>query len=88
MEVELLFGTWASEKVGNLTPKELDEFEAFVNMETIDIYNVIMLRRDVPEEMKVWCDMVTRIQDWARKSPLGNAKPETYEKVKKDNNLI
>ena len=30
----------------------MDQFEEFVNMETIDIYNVITLRLDVPEEMK------------------------------------
>ena len=57
-------------------------------METIGIYNMIELRTEAPEEMKVGCDAVTRIQDWARKSPLGKANTETYKKVKRDNNLI
>ena len=66
LEVDLLLGKWASDNVGNLTLEELDEFEAFVDMETINIYNVITLRTDVLEEIKVGCDVVTRIQDWAR----------------------
>ena len=36
-------------------------------MDTMDIYNVITLRTEVLEEMKVGCDVVKRIQDWARK---------------------
>ena len=74
--------------MGNLTLEELDEFKAFFNMETIGIYDMIKLRTEAPEEMKVGCDVVTRIQDWDRKSPLGKANPETYKKVKRDNNLI
>ena len=37
----------ASENVGYLTLQELDDFEVNVDMETINIYNVIMLRTDV-----------------------------------------
>ena len=37
LEVDLLLGTWASENVMQLSEDELDQFEAFVNMETIDI---------------------------------------------------
>jgi succinate dehydrogenase assembly factor 2 len=51
LEVDLLLGTWASINVPSLNADELDEFEKFVNMETIDIYNVLTLRSDVPEEM-------------------------------------
>lgn len=89
LEVDLLLGTWASEHVPLLNEKELDEFEEFVNMETIDIYNVITLRLDCPEEMKRNGEsIVERIQQWARSSPLGKADPETYKEVKKDANLI
>merc|ERR1712127_879687 len=79
LEVDLLLGTWASENVPSLTVDELDEFERFVNMETIDIYNVLTLRVDVPEEMRGEegsgreKSLVERIQDWAKESPLGKA---------------
>jgi succinate dehydrogenase assembly factor 2 len=83
LEVDLLLGTWAHENVPGLQGDELDQFEDFVNMETIDIYNVITLRLDVPEEMKRGGEgVVERIQLWARSSPLGKADPETYKKVK------
>lgn len=88
--VDLLLGTWASDNVPNLKEDELDQFEDFVNMETIDIYNVITLRLDVPEEMKRpdGNGVVERIQEWARSSPLGKADPDTYKAIKTEKNLI
>eukprot|EP00980_Cylindrotheca_fusiformis_P029331 scaffold23297_cov132-Cylindrotheca_fusiformis.AAC.9 len=89
LEVDLLLGTWASDHVATLDANELDEFEDFVNMETIDIYNVITLRLDVPESMKKGGNgVVERIQEWARSNPLGKADPEAYRAVKTDKNLI
>ena len=91
LEVDLLLGTWASENVPRLSPSELDEFEEFVNLETIDIYNVITLRTDVPESMRgVGSEktLVEKIQDWAKESPLGKASREKYVEVKSKNNLI
>ena len=90
LEVDLLLGTWAHENVPQLTASELDEYEAFVNLETIDIYHVITLRLDVPEHMKTadGNGVVERIQAWARASPLGQADPEKYKEVKTANKLI
>jgi succinate dehydrogenase assembly factor 2 len=90
LEVDLLLGTWAHNNVHKLSPLELDEYERFVNLETIDIYNVITLRLDVPEDMKTASGdgVVERIQTWARGSPLGKADPEKYKQVKADNKLI
>jgi succinate dehydrogenase assembly factor 2 len=89
LEVDLLLGTWASENVPLLNEDELDQFEDFVNMETIDIYNVITLRLDVPEEMKRGGNSVAeKIQEWARSSPLGKADPDTYKAVKTEHKLI
>lgn len=89
LEVDLLLGTWASDNVPTLNDSELDQYEDFVNMETIDIYNVITLRLDVPESMKRDGNgVVERIQEWARSSPLGKADPEKYREVKTEKNLI
>uniref|UniRef100_A0A7S1ZCM3 Uncharacterized protein n=1 Tax=Trieres chinensis TaxID=1514140 RepID=A0A7S1ZCM3_TRICV len=90
LEVDLLLGTWANENVQRLNSDELDQYEAFVNLETIDIYNVITLRTGVPENMKRdgGKGVVEQIQEWARNSPLGKANPEVYADVKIKNNLI
>lgn len=89
LEVDLLLGTWASDNVPTLNDDELDQYEDFVNMETIDIYNVITLRLDVPDSMKRdGTGVVERIQEWARSSPLGKADPEKYREMKTDKNLI
>mmetsp|Transcript_20744 Transcript_20744/g.24724 ORF Transcript_20744/g.24724 Transcript_20744/m.24724 type:complete len:224 (-) Transcript_20744:219-890(-) len=89
LEVDLLLGTWASKFVHTLEMKELDEYEDFVNMETIDIYNIITLRVDVPDEVKTedGSGVVEQIQEWARSSPLGKD-PVEYSNVKKEHNLI
>jgi succinate dehydrogenase flavin-adding protein (antitoxin of CptAB toxin-antitoxin module) len=90
LEVDLLLGTWASQNVSKLLQgDELDQFEDFVNMETIDIYNVITLRLDVPEHMKRDGNgVVERIQEWARSSPLGKADPQKYKAMKIEAKLI
>jgi succinate dehydrogenase flavin-adding protein (antitoxin of CptAB toxin-antitoxin module) len=90
LEVDVLLGTWASLNVSSLTMDELDQFENFVNLETIDIYNIITLRTDVPDFMQTddGSGVVERIQEWARSSPLGKGSPEKYSKVKKEHNLI
>jgi succinate dehydrogenase flavin-adding protein (antitoxin of CptAB toxin-antitoxin module) len=88
-EVDLLLGTWASRNVPTLEVDELDQFEDFVNMETIDIYNIITLRIDVPDALKRdGAGIVERIQDWARSSPLGKADPDRYKDVKTEAKLI
>lgn len=90
LEVDLLCGTWANQNVPSLEMDELNQFEDFVNLETIDIYNIITLRTDVPDEMKRedGSGVVERIQTWARSNPLGKAEPEKYSSMKKENNLI
>eukprot|EP00537_Pseudo-nitzschia_pungens_P010243 CAMPEP_0172386112 /NCGR_PEP_ID=MMETSP1061-20121228/3712_1 /TAXON_ID=37318 /ORGANISM="Pseudo-nitzschia pungens, Strain cf. pungens" /LENGTH=220 /DNA_ID=CAMNT_0013115381 /DNA_START=175 /DNA_END=837 /DNA_ORIENTATION=+ len=89
LEVDLLLGTWASENVPHLSEDELDQFEDFVNLETIDIYNVITLRLGVPEELKRpgGTGVVERIQEWARSHPLGKGDPDAYEAAKKEHKL-
>lgn len=91
LEVDLLLGTWANQNVPSLNAAELDEFEAFVNVETIDIYNIITLKvQELPKEFvtEQGNGVVERIQAWAKQNPLGKADPEAYKKVKTDNNLI
>jgi succinate dehydrogenase assembly factor 2 len=90
LEVDLLLGAWASENVPKLSESELDEFENFVNSETIDIYNIITFRLEIPERWRSnnGNGVVERIQDWAKKNPLGRADPEKYKEVKETAKLI
>merc|ERR1712071_439100 len=86
LEVDLLLGTWANENVNDLPDDELDLFEELVNEETIDIYNILTLRTDIPDRLDN--NVVRSIQEWAKMSPLGKADKEAYEDAKKKNNLI
>ena len=86
LEVDVLLGVWASENVPTLSDVELDQFEEFVNEDTIDIYNLLTLRTDVPEKFQNNA-VVNRIQEWCEGSPLGTT-TEGYKKAKTDFNLI
>mmetsp|Transcript_18777 Transcript_18777/g.40674 ORF Transcript_18777/g.40674 Transcript_18777/m.40674 type:complete len:231 (+) Transcript_18777:148-840(+) len=92
LEVDLLLGTWAAENVTSLSLDELDQFERFVNLETIDIYNVVTLRSEAPDDMRSSDGgektVVEKIQEWAKESPLGKASMEKYVEVKTKHNLI
>ena len=87
MEVDVLLGTWASQNVPSLSVAELDEFEEFVNEETIDIYNMITLKTDIPEKFDN-NEVVKRIQNWCETSPLGKADQNMFRKAKEEHNLI
>lgn len=88
LEVDLLLGTWASLHIPSLNDIEkLDDYESFVNMETIDIYNILTQRVELSEEHKG--TVIEDVINWSMKThPFGKASPDTYEKVKKDHNLI
>jgi succinate dehydrogenase assembly factor 2 len=95
LEVDLLLGTWARQNVMSLSTEELNEFEDFVNSETIDIFNIMTLRVDaLPEKWKTTATggsntgIVERIQDWVKSNPLGKADPEKYKQVKESAKLI
>jgi len=93
LEVDILLGTWASQNVPNLLAKELDEFESLVNEETIDIYNVLTLRKDIEPGSALDSDTVRKVMEWCKSCPLGvqaennSGLQERYAQVKKDANL-
>ena len=86
LEVDLLLGSWARNNVMSLTLDELNEFEDFVNSETIDIYNIMTLRVDALPGGTT--GIVERIQEWVKTNPLGKADPEKCKEVKQSAKLI
>uniref|UniRef100_A0A7S2R8F6 FAD assembly factor SdhE n=1 Tax=Rhizochromulina marina TaxID=1034831 RepID=A0A7S2R8F6_9STRA len=79
LEVDLLMGTWAVEHVPSLSSEELDQYEALLNRETIDIFNIVT-GKDVPPP-EVESPLLKKIQAWANTSPIGTS-PESYASVK------
>jgi succinate dehydrogenase assembly factor 2 len=51
-QVDLLLGSWAAENVMQLTTPELDEYEAVLNQETIDIFNFVNGKDEPPATLK------------------------------------
>ncbi|CAM9301804.1 unnamed protein product [Chrysoparadoxa australica] len=85
LEVDLLMGTWAHQNVMTLTVPEMDEYEAILNCETIDIYNYISGSQPPPQHLDT--PMLKRLQDFALTSPVGRANPEAYADAKRSQKL-
>ncbi|KAG1698632.1 hypothetical protein DVH05_014590 [Phytophthora capsici] len=81
LEVDLLLGRWASQNVMQLSSEELKQYEDILNEETIDIFNYISGKSDVPEKLNT--PMMKRLQEYCLSSPLGKASIEGFEENKK-----
>jgi succinate dehydrogenase flavin-adding protein (antitoxin of CptAB toxin-antitoxin module) len=84
LEVDLLLGTWvASGDVPKLEVDKLDQFEDFVNMETINIYDIITLQIDVLDALK--CDGAGIVlecnQDWERLGKIESSRKDRPSQV-------
>ena len=94
LEVDLLLGTWAEENVASLTDEEAEQYEAILNLETIDIYNLLVKPSNVipgreagkvhgafTGEVVEETPMLQRLRAYAASAPL--ATPEAYAEAKK-----
>jgi len=84
LEVDLLLGTFAMEHVPSLTVAEMDEYEAILNCETIDIFNFVTAKDVVPPSLDT--PMMARLQQYCRDSPLGRG-VEEYAAAKAKSHL-
>ena len=84
LEADLLLGSWAVENVPGLSHYELDEYEAVLNEETIDIYNYISGKDELPEHL-IGNSVMQKLKGYALTKNM--ASPEDYEKVKTRTNL-
>ena len=77
-------GTWAVENVPSLSIQEMDQYEAILNQETIDIFNFVTGKDEAPAELHG--AVLDRLQEWAKSAPLGSS-PEEYAMAKKTSNM-
>jgi succinate dehydrogenase assembly factor 2 len=87
LEVDLLLGSWAAQHVPRLTTAELDEYEALLNQETIDIFQIVNGQQPPPPELE-GSQVLARLQAYAHSAPFGKASVAGYEAVKDRTNLI
>ena len=81
LEVDLLLGRWAGQNVMQLSNDELLQYEDILNEETIDIFNYISGKSDVPERLDT--PMMKRLQAYCLSSPLGKASIKGFAQNKK-----
>lgn len=85
LEADILLGSWAKEFVPSLTASELDEFDEILREETIDAYNYISGKDELPDHLKS-NSVMQKIQEFAIKSNL--TEPASYAALKEKSNLI
>ena len=49
LEVDLILGSWANKNVAGLNEEELQQFEEVLKLETVDVYNMITGKQEIPE---------------------------------------
>ena len=67
LEVDLLLGTFATEHIPTMTQDELNEYELILNQETLDIFNFIIERDPLPEELDT--PVMQTLRDYAANHP-------------------
>ena len=82
LEVDLLMGSWATQHVPSLTSDELRQYEAIIECETLDIYNLVVGRLELSEELSYANPVLEKIRKYAESNPLGRASPARYDEVK------
>mmetsp|Transcript_4342 Transcript_4342/g.7623 ORF Transcript_4342/g.7623 Transcript_4342/m.7623 type:complete len:193 (-) Transcript_4342:2288-2866(-) len=80
LEVDLLLGSFATDHAMSMTDEEAAQYEAILNCETLDIFNMVTKQMPIPEVLQT--PMMTRLQEYAATSPAGVASPTMYEKLK------
>jgi succinate dehydrogenase assembly factor 2 len=80
LEVDLLMGSFADAHLGALDAAGLDAYEAILNRETLDLYNMITGKDDAPVELRG--AVLDAIKAHVASSPLGRADPAKYAQMK------
>lgn len=72
--MDLLLGTWAARNIPLLSERELEQYEALLNRETLDLYNWVTGKEPPPPELQG--PLIDGIVAFTRSQPLGRASPE------------
>ena len=77
-------GTFAVAHVPTMSAAEMDEYEAILNQETIDIFEYVTAKKAPPADIDT--GMMHKLQDWANGLPVGTS-PESYAQSKNNANM-
>ena len=80
LEVDLLLGSFAEECLGDVADEDLHQYEAILNLETIDIYNVISGQVELTENEDN--EVLKMLRAYVDAGPIGIADPEKYAEKK------
>lgn len=84
LEADLLIGSWAAENVPKMTAAELDEMEVLLAEETLDVFNYLSGKQDLPSQLEN-LSVVRRIRDYSKTGDM--ASPAGYAAAKRAKNL-
>lgn len=74
LEVDLLLGSWADKHLGALPADQLKSYDAILQLETVDLYNVLTGKEAIPAAVDT--PLFRAIVAYAAAAPLGKASKE------------
>ena len=80
LEVDIILGSWANDNIMKLSNIQLSEYKKILNLETTDIYNIILDIKPKPDDLD--SEVVSMIQKYAKEELKINT-PLNYEITKK-----
>ena len=69
LEVDILLGTWAAQYIPTLTSEELDQYDIILQEETVNIYNYLTGKQELPDHLLA-LPLMTRIKKYALKNTI------------------
>jgi succinate dehydrogenase assembly factor 2 len=84
LEVDLLLGSWAVDNIPKMTSSELDEYDVLLEEETIDIFNYINKKVELPPHLK-GLGVMAKLQEHSYAKTIDD--PSKYKDVKRRTNL-
>eukprot|EP00607_Mallomonas_marina_P001143 CAMPEP_0182430790 /NCGR_PEP_ID=MMETSP1167-20130531/43374_1 /TAXON_ID=2988 /ORGANISM="Mallomonas Sp, Strain CCMP3275" /LENGTH=166 /DNA_ID=CAMNT_0024616271 /DNA_START=81 /DNA_END=581 /DNA_ORIENTATION=- len=84
LEVDLLMGSWAAENVPLLTEEELDQYDAILEEETIDIFNYMSGQQPLPSHLAE-LPLMEKLRKYSYAKNIKG--PMNYRSVKEEANL-
>ena len=80
LEVDIILGSWARDNIMNLSSNQLDKYKQILDLETNDIYNIILDIKPRPDNLDN--EVISMIQKYAKEELKINT-PLNYEMIKK-----
>uniref|UniRef100_A0A7S2UZS5 Succinate dehydrogenase assembly factor 2, mitochondrial n=1 Tax=Fibrocapsa japonica TaxID=94617 RepID=A0A7S2UZS5_9STRA len=88
LEVDLLLGSWASQRVPSMTREEVLAYEALLLKESPDLLAMLLGKMEAPADIAASAgNLLEELKEFTASGPFGGSGPSKYAEAKKKHNL-